>query len=101
MKTLLTPQQIGIVMADISMSLAALSRLSILLQVGGAIDLQDEDAIHTVMQNTLQRAGLLADMVTIQTGGDQLDARNGGCPWNCFMPPAFFNAGHPPFKEST
>lgn len=101
MKTPLTPQQIGMVMADVSLSLAAVSRLSTLLQVGGAIDLQDEDAIHTVIQGTLQRAGLLAEMVTLQTGGDPLDASRSACPWNCFMPPAFFNAGRPPFKEST
>lgn len=93
MKTPLTPQQIGMVMADISLSLAAVSRLSILLQVGGAISLQDEDAIHTVIQSTLQRAGLLAEMVTVQTGGDQLDPLHGADPWHCFMTPAFFNAG--------
>jgi hypothetical protein len=92
MKTLLTPQKIGMVMADISLSLAAVSRLSILLQDDGEIGLQDKDAIHTVIQSTLQRAGLLAEMVTIQTGGEPLDALNGGCPWHCFMPPAFFDA---------
>lgn len=90
MNTRLTPEQISVAAGEISQTLLALERVSIMLQVEVLEDPRDIDAMHTVTQHLLQRAGLIAELVAVGCGNPPSSQANNANNWQWMMPPSFF-----------
>ena len=90
MKMKLTPEQIGVAMGELSQTLLALERVSIMLQAEALEDPRDVDAMHTVTQHMLQRAGIIAEHVAKGCGTSPSLQANGANIWHLLMPPSFF-----------
>lgn len=86
----LTAEQIGFALGDLSQSLKALERITIMLQSGLIGDERDVDALHWVTQHTLQRASLIAESVALGCGASTSLMPCGADVWEHFMPPLFF-----------
>jgi hypothetical protein len=87
---MLTAEQIGFALGDLSQSLKALERITIVLQAGLLQDERDVDALHWVTQHTLQRACLVAESVALGCGASTSLMPCGADVWENLMPPLFF-----------
>lgn len=90
----LNPEQIELALGEVAMRLAALHRVSIMLQCNALEDDRDEDAMHTLTQCVLNSTGHLVELIAKECGASPSLLPKGADPLQWQMPPLFFPTEH-------
>lgn len=90
----LTSEQMEFALGEVSMRLAALERVSIMLQCDLLDDCRDVDAMHTLTQCVLNSTGHLVELIAKECGASPSMLPKGADPLQWQMPPLFFPTEH-------